>query len=159
MGVGILCGVNAEARLHGVDEHLEPFDAVAEALEGFGHRGEEFAGVGLPKCGLADVARAHGPAAREHPLPVDAQVGADGGKELDAGGMPLHVPADRFRVRTGAFRDLAVGQASRDGGQSLMYGGGLHGHEPNTSRVDCQVTTGSYLSTPRTWLRMSCARD
>lgn len=150
MGVGIGGGVDAEARLHGVDEDLEAFDAVAETLEGFGHGGEEFARVGLSERGLADVACAHGTAAGEHPFAVDAEVGANGGEELDAGGMPLHVSADGFRVRAGAFRDFAVGQASRDGAQSLMYGGGLHGHEPNTSRVDCQVGTGSYLSTPRT---------
>jgi len=47
MGVVIRGGVDAEAGLHGVDEDLEAFDAVAEAFEGFGHGGEEFAGVGL----------------------------------------------------------------------------------------------------------------
>lgn len=86
------CGVGggdstsaSQAGVEALDEELESVEAVDDAGDGVGHRGEQVAGVCLGEGLLSDVAELHGSSAGEEPVGVDGEVTAEVGEELGAG--------------------------------------------------------------------------
>lgn len=118
--------VRAKARLERLQEDLDPFDAFDQALEGGGHRIEEFGGVGLAQGVRADVVGAHGPAPGEQPLAVEAKVRAQTREKLDAGGLAEHVAPDGFWGQSGEFGQGAMAATARGGLQTLVQLGLFH---------------------------------
>lgn len=104
----------SETRLHCLHEKFQPLDPLAQSFKRTCHRVEQLRRARFFQCVRLDVLGSLRPASGEQPLPVDPPSDAHRRKKLGTRGLPLHVPADCFRIRIRRFPDGPKGFVAKD---------------------------------------------